>query len=350
MLCILYTQCILYIFLYASLLFLLQPIIILTPFLSTHIYRGIWPQYYHDIHAFIYVIDITNTHEEIINNINLLKTVCNHIYLKNKPYLIILNKIDLLPIETSTATINEITELITKELATTTNGKVGEANGVAGEVADTVHTQAPAATTTPTQTLHVCTCTGLLLPTSNPTLPPQTNTETGTDKRNPDMSLEQHIEQLITTIRHNYDHLQKQVENDTYTKLKEETLKRLEREKYVLKTKIALAFYRLINPILLSNTINKTTLEDPPVVVVTEKDQDLFTEEEALPFLSAEINATELDEGGRRVAMLVGYQRLALQIVGGMYAPINKHKAALSWAEIEGIVLEIRAQLGLPAL
>ena len=261
----------------------------------------------------------------------------------------------MLPIESSIQTINDITELITRELATnnTTNGKVGEADGVAGEVgegADTVHTQAPAATTTPTQTLHICTCTGLLLPTSNPTLPPQTNTETETDMRNPDKSLEIHIEQLITNIRHNYDHLQKQVENDTYTKLKEETLKRLERERYVLKTKIALAFYTLINPILLSNTLNKTTLDDPPVVVVTEKDQDLFTEEEALPFLTAEINATELDAGGRRVAMLVGYQRLALQIIGGMYAPINKHKAALSWAEIEGIVLEIRAQLGLPAL
>ena len=325
------------------------------PYTLTHIYRGIWPQYYHDIHAFIYVIDITNTHEEIINNINILKTVINHIYLKNKPYLIILNKIDLLPIESSTATINEVTELIIRELTaatTTDNSNKNNTINTEGEVVDTTHThtQPPATTTSPTQTLHICTCTGLLLPTTNPALPPQTNKETGTDKRNPDKSLEIHIEQLISNIRHNYDHLQKQVENDTYTKLKEETLKRLEREKYVLKTKIALAFYTLINPILLSNTLNKTTLDDPPVVVVTEKDQDLFTEEEAIPFLTSEINATELDEGGRRVAMLVGYQRLALQIVGGMYAPINKHKAALSWAEIEGIVLEIRAQLGLPAL
>ena len=321
------------------------------PYTLTHIYRGIWPQYYHDIHAFIYVIDITNTHEEIINNINLLKTVCNHIYLKNKPYLIILNKIDLLPVDTSTATINEITQLITRELTTNTNNDITNISkvGVVGEVVNTtlIDTNTQTTPTTP-PAIHICTCTGLLLP--NPSLPPQTNTETGTDKRNPDKYLEIHIEQLTTNIRHNYDHLQKQIENDTYTKLKEETLKRLEREKYVLKTKIALAFYTLINPILLSNTINKTTLEDPPVVVVTEKDQDLFTEEEAIPFLTAEINATELDEGGRRVAMLVGYQRLALQIVGGMYAPINKHKAALSWAEIEGIVLEIRAQLGLPAL
>ena len=254
----------------------------------------------------------------------------------------------MLPIDTSIQTINEITELITRELTVSNNNdisKVGEE-----EVVDTIHTQPPPTATTPTPRLHICTCTGLLLPT-NPTQPPlQTEPETGIDKRNAHTPLEQHIAQLINNIRHNYDQLQLQIEKDTYIKLKEETLKRLEREKYVLKTKIALAFYTLINPILLSNTINKTTLDDPPVVVVTEKDQDLFTEEEAIPFLSAEINATELDDGGRRVAMLVGYQRLALQIIGGMYAPINKHKAALSWAEIEGIVLEVRAQLGLPAL
>jgi hypothetical protein len=45
---------------------------------------------------------------------------------------------------------------------------------------------------------------------------------------------------------------------------------------------------------------------------------------------------------------LVGYQRLAMQIIGGLQCPVNKAKVPLSWLEILALIVELRLELGLP--
>ena len=43
----------------------------------------------------------------------------------------------------------------------------------------------------------------------------------------------------------------------------------------------------------------------------------------------------------------VGYQRLALQIVGSLKVPISKKKEPMSWEGILALVLDIRTEVGL---
>ena len=44
---------------------------------------------------------------------------------------------------------------------------------------------------------------------------------------------------------------------------------------------------------------------------------------------------------------LVGYQRLAMQIIGALKSPINKKKVPMTWIEIKALVIELRSELGL---
>ena len=48
------------------------------------------------------------------------------------------------------------------------------------------------------------------------------------------------------------------------------------------------------------------------------------------------------------VMRLIGYQRLSIQIVGALNSPISKKKTPMTWLEIKGLVMELRAELGLP--
>ena len=74
---------------------------------------------------------------------------------------------------------------------------------------------------------------------------------------------------------------------------------------------------------------------------------------EGVEFLAMETGlaaAADLAPEGRALARKVGYEKLALQIVGAMRVPINpKLRAPMSWAEIEDYVDGIRAELGLGA-
>ena len=45
--------------------------------------------------------------------------------------------------------------------------------------------------------------------------------------------------------------------------------------------------------------------------------------------------------------MLVGFQRLAMQIIGALKSPINKKKTPMEWNEINEILYELRLELGL---
>lgn len=44
---------------------------------------------------------------------------------------------------------------------------------------------------------------------------------------------------------------------------------------------------------------------------------------------------------------LLGYQRLALQMIGAFNSPISKKKLPMTWDEITSLINEIREELGL---
>ncbi len=56
--------------------------------------RGIWKNYYHDVHGVIYVVDSACSEEEIQENISVAKLTLGHKFLQGKPLLVINNKID----------------------------------------------------------------------------------------------------------------------------------------------------------------------------------------------------------------------------------------------------------------
>ena len=47
------------------------------------------------------------------------------------------------------------------------------------------------------------------------------------------------------------------------------------------------------------------------------------------------------------IVALVGYQRLAMQIIGALKAPINKKKEPMGWNEIKILLVELWLELGL---
>jgi len=76
--------------------------------------------------------------------------------------------------------------------------------------------------------------------------------------------------------------------------------------------------------------------------------EDVFSKEDGEEFLAQELGfmkAEELDDGGRELCVVCGYQKLALMMVGGMKAPISSKKRKWTWPEIkeyvEGILKEI---------
>lgn len=56
--------------------------------------RGIWANYYHDVHGVIYVVDSSCSAEEMQDNISVAKLTLGHKFLQGKPLLVINNKID----------------------------------------------------------------------------------------------------------------------------------------------------------------------------------------------------------------------------------------------------------------
>ncbi|CAN0083149.1 unnamed protein product [Scytosiphon promiscuus] len=77
--------------------------------------------------------------------------------------------------------------------------------------------------------------------------------------------------------------------------------------------------------------------------------QDCFDESEGLEFLAGEVglDPDKLDAEGAEVAALVGYQKLALQMVGNMKSPISRKNRARSWEEIRRLVVGLRREVGL---
>nr|QXF29025.1 Arl13 [Vischeria sp. CAUP Q 202] len=77
--------------------------------------------------------------------------------------------------------------------------------------------------------------------------------------------------------------------------------------------------------------------------------EECFSNKEGLEFLAAELGEEvgALESVAMAVAEAVGYQKLALQMVGAMRCPISKKKVPLQWDEIATVISDIRRELGL---
>ncbi|EDV24754.1 uncharacterized protein TRIADDRAFT_17057, partial [Trichoplax adhaerens] len=56
--------------------------------------RGIWKNYYHDVHGIIYVVDASD-HNKLEENLEVLEEVVKHDKSKGKPILVLANKQDI---------------------------------------------------------------------------------------------------------------------------------------------------------------------------------------------------------------------------------------------------------------
>jgi hypothetical protein len=148
------------------------------------------------------------------------------------------------------------------------------------------------------------------------------------------------VEWVLESVQSRYVELNTRVEGEIERRKKEELARKLARERKVLRNKIACAF-----PSLVTNT------DLLPLGITSESEpEDCFTEEEGTTFLASEVG---LDAGlpaeARTVCALVGQQRLALTILGGLFSPVSKKKEPLSWTEIRELVDSVRTELGISA-
>lgn len=262
--------------------------------------RDIWSEYYHDVHAVIYVVDSTvPMGTEEWNDIKAVFTSVNsHLLLSGKPFLVIANKADV-ENALDAASICEELDFSTSRTHNIVNCTTRPCS------------QSPNSTTHDSEAVD--------------------EDSGGADKR-----LEQGVEWLLTTVNSNFDVLDGRVTSDTKTKAAAEAKKRLARERKVLRNKIASVFYSSIP-------------EDARPDVDPATPEDIYAEDEGFAFLADEIGKEKEALGGEaeEVARLVGFQRLALQIVGALFAPISKKKTPMSWVEIKEMITEIRTEMGL---
>jgi len=245
--------------------------------------REIWPQYYHDVHGLVYVVDATESQEHLAESVAQFRTTQAHAFVSRKPLLLLATKMDL-------------------EGAVSKEEIVARYNLAAQ----------------PCARVEMCKAVG--------------------EAEFVDSSIEAGLEWVIAQVKGSFAEISARVAADTVIKSKEDMRRRLARERKVLKTKISVAFMDLLSE------ENKPDLGDK-----APNPEDAFTEEEGLNFLSSELGEEKENLPGTalEVAAMVGYQRLALQIVGSLHVPISKKKDSMSWEDIHALVVEIRVELGL---
>lgn len=256
-------------------------------------FRSIWPSYSYDAYGVIYVVDASASQDIMAESKEWLhKTLSDdNLILAGKPVLILANKQDV-------------------------EGAISaEALSLFFEV-DMLKAS---------REVLCCECSAYVPPDFDETF-------TG------DPRIEASMEQLFNIILANYQDLHSKVNQDVVDKEKVDIQKRVEKEAKVLKNKIASAFFPEIDPAI-SSLLN---------IIVDEKDN--YSKEDGDIFLASEVGEemANLSECALAVAKGAGYQRLALQMLGAMRAPISKKKTPMSWEEILVVVLRIRGELGLP--
>lgn len=265
--------------------------------------REIWRDYYHDAHAVVYVIDGAAPEEELEDCLQVFFNTMKNPLIIGKPVLVLINKQDLNEARSSEEW---------KKLLVLRQEDFGMIEGFDIE-----------------KNVMFADCS------SNPP-----NTEEEFQNFAPDPRIEAALEKLFESVQKDYTTLQDRVIEDSKVKAATDAKKRVARERKVLKNKIASAFHTIVDP------------EKFDTSLITPDPDNVFTMEEGLTFLAAEIgeDPEDLLPIARRICAGVGYQRLALQIVGALKAPISKKKVPMEWEEIQTLVFEVREELGLPEI
>jgi len=268
--------------------------------------REIWENYHHDVHGVVYVFDASLSGDALAESVSYFQTTMTHEYLAGKPLLVLANKADV----AGAATAEQLAEAL--GLAkypgaeiTACVSAIDTGSGQAAPFGDEAPEGSAAAVAA------------------------------GLDPR-----LEAALERLLDTVQGSFAALDSRVKRDSEKKKVEEAKKRLARERKVLRNRIAMAFTDRIAP------------EKMPDNLPAAGADDTFTREEGIDFIAGEIGVdrAQLDPAAVEIIAMVGYQRLAMQIVGALKSPINKKKTPMEWAEIREMVVELRVELGLPEL
>lgn len=259
--------------------------------------RDIWSEYYHDVHGIVYVVDSTlRSGNSAEASVSLFHATISNDFLNSKPILLLGNKQDV----EGAMSVEEIAAMYGTDAYPNLKVAVGSCNPYAVALAE------------------------------NPEVDPNAT-------REPDGRIEIALEGLLTVIQKDFTILNEKVSTDTKRRQEIDAQKRAERERRVLRNKIMCAFPKDVDP--------SVRTADTPL-----EPEDVFTRDESIAFMAAEIGVeTEsLSAEAIEVVDLLGYQRLAMQMVGALHAPISKKKTPMSWADIKTLVVELRKELGLP--
>ena len=268
--------------------------------------REIWENYHHDVHGVVYVFDASLSGDAMAESVSYFQTTVAHEFLAGKPLLVLANKADV--------------------AGATTAAELAEALGLA---------KYPGA--------EIVTCVSAIDTGSGQAAPFGDDAPEGSAAAvaaGLDPRLEAALERLFDTVQGSFAALDSRVKRDSDKKKAEDAKKRLARERKVLRNRIAMAFSDRIAP------------EKMPDNLPAPGADDTFTREEGIDFIAGEIGVdkAQLDPAAVEIIAMVGYQRLAMQIVGALKAPINKKKTPMGWDEIREMIVELRIELGLPEL
>ena len=209
--------------------------------------RDIWNEYYHDVHAVIYVFDCSLNGDDLNESIELFHKTIGNILIKDKPLMILLNKID------KKNNSNNINILSKDELIKLLNlQNYGFSDDIITE------------------------CSSFISPSNENCFEIINNSDSENDET-VDPRVESAIGLFLELIQKVFPTLDDRVKKDIEIKKNEELKKRFERERKVLKNKIASAFRNVIEPSLLPENL-------PP-----QGEDDSFTREEGLVFIAGEI-------------------------------------------------------------
>ena len=205
--------------------------------------RDIWSEYYHDVHAVIYVFDASQTGDELQESIQLFQSTISNPFLLGKPLLILANKND----KNGALTSSDLSELL--------NLKQVNSAAIISDCSSYV-------------SLSNLNC---FISSESSEI------ENSVSDQTLDPRLESALEQLLSRIQSAFIDLDTRVTTNITEKKNMELKKRFERERKVLKNKIASAFRDVIDPELLPENL-------PP-----KGEDDSFTKQEGLVFIAGEI-------------------------------------------------------------
>lgn len=296
--------------------------------------RDIWKEYFHDIHAVIYLIDSTSKGNKLRETIKEYETLLHNKLLFNKPFLILNNKIDQEGsksismykdlLEYDIEEINStILALNNKELDNESESE-DEENNEKSLLNNIKKLEKEEEKLIDKILYYDCTCK-----------------VDNIDEIIPDINIINSLEELCKKIMKNLTIINDKINIDSIKKKKQDLKKRMNKEKNVLRRKLCSINYDNIK----LNIIEKYNLLNCNNDF---NNENLFTSIEGIQYLQNEIGTDiEFTKDAEEICKLLHYERLSLQIVGNFVSPINKKMKPLNWKKILNIVKNLRIELGL---